>query len=737
MNKKNTTLSLLVIGIFFLSAVGTAPPAIGQGDFIKPNFDLWFYTNVGNTRREAFGFYLKQAVAPLGINLKVIAKPWNQFVGDLLHFTTSTPYDIALVGFSGGSPNFDIGWRYHSECAKTSYGCLTYQLDNTEWQDWQFTDTQVRSVDVDALMDELDFSVDPIVKAQKVAEFDKLFMEKLLYDLPTVSRTSKFSIWKGYGGANNELYHEDRSDDPVFSIPYGAYWGGDGFNPSERIGGDRELRMATAPHTKIFDPQQVFDTATGVLSDYTFNGALMFDEFYEPHPGTAYNWIAQDWDNGTVVSEAGNHTYWLNEGIYWSGSKDGQIKPHEFTAHDIIFALQLMQMTNTVSNGKNTFVPYVDWKIYNDYTFSIFIEKGLTSLDDMFNTGIWSPMPAHVLNVTMDKGSDSWGSPIEMDEDGENPQTSDQWVNLMKDEDKTISLGMMLVDSYVTGETFSFVARDKRTGTDATDFWYPNEWDTENTAYAYRPSDATGLPIGTTKSATSDHSKVLGGIFAPHVYNATPDAEFWAFDSTEALRVKPSMIPIQDVTYIVMDDPNAELIKFENGELDVFFVFDLGLKQIDFHATDPKFKVVSPKLPLSSDLFMFNLLNPHIKKYNVRKAIAHVLDKTQMIKIIDGLATASDSVVSNWQIGYSTVNKIPYDYAAARDLMRSEGYDAQQDNAPETNPLDIPTSQVVSQIEEEGAAVIEEITETLGSDLLFGLFAFAITTFALIRRRKK
>jgi hypothetical protein len=84
MKNKNFVFSMLLIGLFVLSSHGNVK-VTAQESFVEENFSLWLYTQAGSPTREGMSFYLKQAVAPLGIKIKVVAKPFGQFVGDLMH----------------------------------------------------------------------------------------------------------------------------------------------------------------------------------------------------------------------------------------------------------------------------------------------------------------------------------------------------------------------------------------------------------------------------------------------------------------------------------------------------------------------------------------------------------------------------------------------------------------------------------------------------------------------------
>ena len=71
---------------------------------------------------------------------------------------------------------------------------------------------------------------------------------------------------------------------------------------------------------------------------------------------------------------------------------------------------------------------------------------------------------------------------------------------------------------------------------------------------------------GDGKFQYSDHSQALDGVFAPHIAEQNQNAYYWAFEGNSQNKVKPLVIPIQQLQCDVLIDPNARLIKFESGD---------------------------------------------------------------------------------------------------------------------------------------------------------------------------
>ncbi|MHA2172006.1 MAG: ABC transporter substrate-binding protein, partial [Candidatus Kariarchaeaceae archaeon] len=729
----------------------------------------------------------KQAVAPLGIKIKVVAKPFGQFVGDLMHTSSAIPFDLGFVSFTSIGPIPEFGETYSSK-DPVGFGCLSYQLcksdvlgSDKDFQNWQFQDVGFNNthggtvlapwlgdkdgdgeVDgVDALIDEIDFTLNVTRKQELLDVFSRLFMDSMLYDIPTVLLDDKQSVWKGWGGAENLYYRPDQGR--ITSQLYGAKWDP---NPPERIAagfGTNQLRFASStPAAVIFDWMTVRDTATGLFTDFTFDGLFRTEEgTFIRYPNLGYNVIQEDWNvTETVITNTtnsrwygnsslwtdpvtkdvaplGNITVWIHEGdqpgtaddITWAESADGvsTLDDEFFTVRDIAFTYDIYKMENSAVNGKANREHIVGYEIHPDAdgindAISFYIEPGFTTLDDLGRVNGIFPMPAHRLNATQLTPTD--GSPkgfaYELDARGYNPQQTVEWINFNTKPAMTTSLGMYQIRAagFKEAETWGI---DKRT-----DYWYKNMWDTK------------------------ERTNVFGGVYAPHLGAAQPQVPYaWVRkdvtaaqkavdDFTSGAILENVTLSIDTIDWVIIDDPTTVKIKFEAGELDGFSPLAFGAQQVKDHEDDPRFNVFSVLDDDTPQFFMMNLVNPHLRQYKVRRAIAHVIDLDVLVKIRDGFAIPNSNPVTRYYKNYFKDEfGIPYNYTAAREIMRDLGYDAADDNNPDKQAGEVPVETVASQIEEEVDAVINEVTESLGSEYLFVFVAFTVTTFSIIRRRKK
>jgi hypothetical protein len=707
--KANTAklFSVAVIAVFILSINGTVTTV--QADTFEANFEVWFYTQAGSRITESYALYIKQALAPLGIDVKVVAKPFGQFVGDLLHLTTGHPFDLAQIRFAGGGPTPGFMWKFHSTL--TSFGADMYQLNNPEFQDWQTIDTGVTTEEVDTLLENLEFELDLVQRQAYLDEFVQLYYEKLLYDFPMVTSIFQVAMWAGYGGPNNELW-----DPQEGIIPSRAFMPGDAWDAStseDRNANSTHLRITTVtPGTAgMFDPNQSFDSATTDLTRYLHQALFAFDKGFAPHPGLAYQgWsepvtetsIDRDIDgDGAKNQSLIEWTYFINHDAMWAATvdKDGAAIPtHAVDAEDFVLAFDMFKNPNTVLNGKEVFNNVAGYEAQDfdgitNHVFKFWIYEDLATPDDYFTFGATSPVPAHILGGTLTNGTYS----SDVNDDAWNPQDTDEWNNWESLEGHSL-IGPYDIVDFKAGEYYAYRER--------ADYIFPNEWDFDAGYAAHQTAfDA----IDTTVDVS---------VFAPHIYTETPDAYYWAYLGGNT---KPTFQALKTFEYVVIDDINANLLQFESGNVDSFTSTALGAQKVDDHlAAGFILKNVVPVR--GPELLVFNLLHPDLKKYKVRAAIAHVLDKDEILKIHDGFAEVHHSVVWAFQgKWYKDTWGLRYDYSAAYDLMDSMGYNALEDpSAQETTPT----------------PPIAEVAGALGSEWLMLISAFAMGTFVFVRRRK-
>jgi ABC-type transport system substrate-binding protein len=385
-------------------------------------------------------------------------------------------------------------------------------------------------------------------------------------------------------------------------------------------------------------------------------------------------------------------------------------------------------------NGFASYDPVNSWEVkttaLTDDTLVVYMDE--TTPNDVTLLGGLDALPEHILNQTLTLTN---GTTIQPLIDKVNPQTTLEWTHFATADGISLA-GPYELAYFNKGENFAFEAR--------TDYPYPNEWDME-TMYAnhqtafdnYRTANVANL----TRIATLGH-------FAPHVLPTAPDAYYWAYSGTEG--VKPDTQNIDFFVFKIVDDTNAARVQFEAGQLDFFGSAALGANTVEADRNNDDY-VVKQSIPLSGpQLLVFNLLNEHLQKRDVRYAIASALDKDEMTKINDGFAVAHDSPV--WRVydlyapvdfkgaaddggdlsWYNAEFGIPYSYETARDLMLANGYEALDSPNPTQGVTTPPINSVISTIDQ-----FETVFEELGSNLFIALSAFAITSVVLLRRLRR
>ncbi|MCE7733858.1 MAG: hypothetical protein GPJ54_03200 [Candidatus Heimdallarchaeota archaeon] len=673
-------------------------PSYGGSNYVTTNFELSFFLPSGSRRDESYGLYIKQALAPLGIEVKIFAKPWGQFVGDLLRgVSTGKTFDMATVGFSGGGLTPDVAWLYSSE---GYWGGNIMQLADPSFQAFQLQDTGLNQTkDIDPLIKAIDYELNPIARYELMEEFNDMYFTKLLWNMPLVAESHKFAMWKGFGGPINEAW--DTGEGVIRSSFLGAGWN-DADTPSQRVSNSSTIKWATNDQSKFnLDPFQVQDYAQGTQTDWSYVGGLLsFDKIFTPHPNVAWNWFSGDfgdtWDDddnaSTTEVPLTQYTYLLRDDVYWHETLDFEgnvVAAERVDGLDYNLTLTMYDMsrqTNVLDvNGIDKWKVLADWNIsttiFPNDTISIWVPNSLRTLNDVFKFGNLNPLPAHLLggdltylNSSIDYEDYNMSSPL-IPGMSFNPWDTYQWNSFESFEGNTAIGPYQMVD-YEFNEYHSFAARS--------DYWYPNEWDV---ASFHTPNAGDPELVALENNFGVD----LGQWGGSNTFPQDPYYHAWA--EIAGNKEKPSNQNIEYIEYVVIDDHNKELIKFEAGDLDIFQSTQLGASTVASHNSNPDLVIKQSNPNESARLLIFNLLHDQLRKLNVRLAIAHVLDRDKLVNIHDGFgipwwSVANPSKISN-NIDWDTIqHPLEYDYAKARDLMRLEGY-----NAADTNDF-IPTADI-------------------------------------------
>ncbi len=165
----------------------------------------------------------------------------------------------------------------------------------------------------------------------------------------------------------------------------------------------------------------------------------------------------------------------------------------------------------------------------------------------------------------------------------------------------------------------------------------------------------------------------------------------WVPDQTitlEAVPDHPLGAPsIGTVVFRIMRDPSAQIAALQAGEVDVLTQVqgpDVDrAPELDRFQVQGSYKVYYvPGTPWEH--LDFNLDNDHLRDKNVRKAIAHGVDRQQIVdKLLYGKTKVATSWVQpglpSWAYSDDAVVKYPFDQAKAKALLADAGYSAGPD----------------------------------------------------------
>ncbi|MHA2251808.1 MAG: ABC transporter substrate-binding protein, partial [Candidatus Kariarchaeaceae archaeon] len=183
------------------------------------------------------------------------------------------------------------------------------------------------------------------------------------------------------------------------------------------------------------------------------------------------------------------------------------------------------------------------------------------------------------------------------------------------------------------------------------DYWYPNEWDSPNQDFILHRQ----------------------GI---------EEAKYNAFNATDNNpKQKPTEYYINHLNY-TWDWSLYNMDSLDSGNIDLIPSWQLNPDEMSNLFSNPNIATTNKLARNSGHYLMFNFKNNEdIRKLNVRKAIAHAINKQELVTALGNLAHPEDSIVWTNQIQfYKDDWAIDYDYAKARDFMWDMGYDAAETN---------------------------------------------------------
>ncbi len=631
---KQTSLILIILFVGSSLAILNA-----NAQTTDSNFTIVIETNKGNQRREAYANYLATVLPYLGIDVELRFTPFSQFVNDLL-FTSPKPYGISITSFGGGSVIApDLYDLYHSQ---GFFGDLAYQLSSNEWKSWLAQDLGSGGVTqdyVDSLIDNISSSLDLTQRKELTLQFQQIFMEQLLYDYPLLAPTDIFSIWHG-------LDNFDPVEGILGSAYLGAKWGVE--TPPERQNNASTIADMLLSVTGTFDPLQVFDAETQSLLSGLFPQLLMFSKKdYNPHPWLAkeFNWTtwynAPDTSGGTVDIPYGRMDFYLYDNWQWrypNGTVFGPV-----TVDDVKFTYDVIKADHTLISIQSELdgVDHIEVNA-TENRVSLFITQ--PGIDDLYNFGKIPIIPSGLLGGDL---------------------TFANGTIIRALENTSAPLAYWQYDPFQTQEWDAFENNPVQAGPYYIDFSDPNQYSPGQ--YVYKWANPL-FPFPNEWDSTNFDQR-------------TPEPEdayffTWADDPNTPEKEKPSEMTINQFYHPISSDINLELQLFKSGEVDLTSPINFGSAEVKAQLDDSKFDVHTTPTLASADLLIFNLLDPNLKKYNVRRAIAHMVDKVSLNYITMNLREPQDSPVRTFYKNtfYSDQWKIPFDYEAAKLLMQFEGY---------------------------------------------------------------
>ncbi|MHA2404359.1 MAG: ABC transporter substrate-binding protein, partial [Candidatus Kariarchaeaceae archaeon] len=240
---------------------------------------------------------------------------------------------------------------------------------------------------------------------------------------------------------------------------------------------------------------------------------------------------------------------------------------------------------------------------------------------------------------------------------------SEEWQEF---QDAPITGGAYVIDSIKFGETITLRQNPN--------FWFPSELDLPDQQFS--------------------------------INSHTPQEAYYFITSN----TKMSSLPIDQITYHLGGkeyiDENTARTLFENGQLDFLELNNLPVDDQIFGADKHKLNIL--QYPYFTTVLLLNLGNPNLQNVDIRKALAHAINKDDLITFLGyGKEPQETPVPIGYSEYYDETSAIQHNYSRARDLFRENGLVADDEVSIETkfeNPIDrislpiLPTLLVVGAI---------------------------------------
>jgi len=169
--------------------------------------------------------------------------------------------------------------------------------------------------------------------------------------------------------------------------------------------------------------------------------------------------------------------------------------------------------------------------------------------------------------------------------------------------------------------------------------------------------------------------------------------------------------PVLDgVEIIIIEDEATGMLKFENGEIDAYEPPSANLERL---SADPKWKDQILRVPaLDTYYFQLNNFSPPLDDVQVRKAIAHAIDRQAILDTIIKTGQPASTVLPPGMPCYNPdIAKYEYDPEKAKELLKEAGYeDGFTLSCVQRSQSDI-VDAIVAQLAEVGITAEQEMVE--------------------------
>lgn len=167
---------------------------------------------------------------------------------------------------------------------------------------------------------------------------------------------------------------------------------------------------------------------------------------------------------------------------------------------------------------------------------------------------------------------------------------------------------------------------------------------------------------------------------------------------------------LDEVQVIVIEDEATGMLKFENGEIDVY---DVPSADLDRLTADPKWKDQIVRVPaLDTYYFQLNNFSPPLDDVRVREAIAHAIDRQAILDTVIKTGELAYTVLPPGMPCYNPdIAHYGYDPEKAKALLKEAGVeDGFTINLVQRSQSDI-VDAIVAQLAEVGITVEQEMVE--------------------------